>query len=488
MLKRKLYSGLLAAGAYLLGTSAAFAHSPTVIIEMTPEGFTPREVAVDAETIINFVNKDTVDRWPASNVHPTHDIYPEFDPKRPIPSGDFWIFKPKRAGTFKYHDHLLPHQRGTLSVTPEEGAPPSASVQPDEDPAAQEKRPSFFSRLGSNLKSSYARAAALLRNLFRRNESVSEEQSAEKPLGPAVFIKLSEQEQYQHLLALNDGQGPAAAWEYVKGAYTNNSGAALGGRAHDLAHFTGELIFKNKGLTGLSLCDTTFAFGCYHGFTETAFADSLRPLKEVARACESLGQQGTGPWASCIHGIGHGVATYFDAVELTEALTACDRLPAGAAYCYDGVFMEFSFSAPPSFYASAEPLAPCTKIAEMYQQACARNQPHVMQQRFNLSRAAIASVCANAPAGITDPCIDSLGFAIANESQGDATVITTGCRELPNQLLAARCVSAAAGELVFQNFPNWQTAAPAACASLDPTFRASCQARVEATAQNYQRN
>lgn len=453
----------------MLWPATALAHSPTVVIEMTPEGFNPRAVTADTETIINFVNKDSVDRWPASNVHPTHDINPELDSQHPIPPGGLWIFRPKLAGEFKYHDHLLPHRRGTLTVNPEESTDSITASKPPNEP-------SFFSRVRTRTTSFFAHIIERLRGLVSRRR-----------LDPTEFESLSEQQQYEYLTSLQKRHGSAATWQYVKTTYTDSTGAALGGRAHDLAHFVGELIFKNQGLGGLSLCDTNFAFGCYHGFTEAAFQQSLDPLHDVARACEKIGKISSGPWASCLHGIGHGVATYFDAVELQTALDTCNRLVYGATYCHDGVFMEFSFSAPPNFYKISDPLYPCTTVGAPYQPACARNLPHVMQQQFSMPKAAIADACAKAGTAIADPCIDAIGFTIAHDSNGQARTIAAECQKLGDQRLRTQCTAAAAGELVFQNFPNWQTAAPAACQSLSPPDQATCHQRIQSTAQNYSR-
>ena len=92
------------------------------IIRMTEEGFEPKEITVDENTIVRFINEDTRDRWPASNPHPIHTAYSVFDPRKPIPPGESWHFRPKKIGTWRYHDHLSPHIRATLTVVPEEGA------------------------------------------------------------------------------------------------------------------------------------------------------------------------------------------------------------------------------------------------------------------------------------------------------------------------------------------------------------------------------
>lgn len=466
---------------FLAGLCAlpAAAHMSTVVIEMNANGFEPREVTVDENTTINFVNKDSTDRWPASNVHPTHDLYPEFDPKYPIPPGDLWIFKPKRPGAWKYHDHLYPHRRGTITVTTE-----SAAVSPTvtSHPAPTSVRDSTPPRDQTSwrvwIKQLIIRFWQAFIGPFRQAQAPAE-------LNIADFQTLSEQDQYRYVQQISTTSGPAAAWAFVKTTYTNDAGASLGGRAHDLAHFTGQLIYRQLGLPGLSKCDVTFAFGCYHGFTEAAFAESLTPLLEVAQACTTLGLVNSGPWASCIHGIGHGVATYFDSANLEAALNTCDKLSHGATYCHDGVLMEFSFSAPPSFYRSDDPLYPCSQLPAPYLSACGRNQPHVMQRRLHMNRPAIASVCLAAPPPVAEACIDALGFAFANESQGNHEVIVSLCQQLPTPASQAQCVAAGAGELIFQNYPNWQTAAPAACNSLPAEYQAACLARLEHTRRNY---
>ncbi|TSC66129.1 MAG: Uncharacterized protein CEO21_253, partial [Microgenomates group bacterium Gr01-1014_80] len=108
----------------------SFAHSETRIIEMTPDGFSPDLVTIDINSTIIFLNKDTRPRWPASNVHPTHELYPEFDPKKAIDPGKSWTFKPKNPGEWKFHDHIFPHMRGTIKVIAEPGTQQNSTVKP----------------------------------------------------------------------------------------------------------------------------------------------------------------------------------------------------------------------------------------------------------------------------------------------------------------------------------------------------------------------
>jgi plastocyanin len=469
---------VLTAGLVIWAAPAAHGHLETKIVEMTAEGFEPEEVTIDQGGIIHFVNRDTADRWPASNVHPTHEIYADFDPKQPIVPGEDWFFRAERPGSWQYHDHLFPHKRGRLIVEAETGNAAdeySASDQTARSPDPAEKKLG----LAAKAKLAFTRLLQSITSLFRQFSRATE--------APSDFTSLAEADQYEFLRRYNDQHGLKKTWELVRSQYTNRAGSSLGGQAHDIAHFVGSLMYEEKGMAGLSLCDPTFAFGCYHGFTESAFSKDLSLLPVIESACREIGAVKSGPWASCVHGIGHGVATFYHSTKIDQALASCDELANGATYCHDGVFMEFSFSAPPSFYQSDDPLFPCTAVGPSYQAACGRNQPQVMAQRLKMPANEIIDHCTKAPKPIGDTCTDAVGFAIANESGGSPEAIVAGCAIFPNTTQQAQCTAAAAGELVFQNYQGWQVSAPAACDGLPIEFRQDCYQRVRQTAQNYQR-
>ncbi|HEV8601132.1 MAG TPA: hypothetical protein VGQ87_00855 [Patescibacteria group bacterium] len=91
----------------------------TVVSENDKDGFVPAEITVKKGRRVVFVNDTTTYNWPASNLHPTHEIYPEFDPKQPIDSGKAWAFVFDKVGEWGYHDHLMPNRRGIIKVTQE---------------------------------------------------------------------------------------------------------------------------------------------------------------------------------------------------------------------------------------------------------------------------------------------------------------------------------------------------------------------------------
>lgn len=94
-------------------------NSPAIgdhIISMTSEGFSPEEITIKKGQTVTWVNNTSEFLWPASNLHPTHGIYPEFDPREPIAPGESWSFTFQKVGTWRYHDHLRPIERGVIEV------------------------------------------------------------------------------------------------------------------------------------------------------------------------------------------------------------------------------------------------------------------------------------------------------------------------------------------------------------------------------------
>lgn len=80
------------------------------------DAYTPSTLSVKNGDIVIFKNNSKSDFWPASNPHPLHTDYPEFDPKKPIAAGKTFEFKFTKVGTWKFHDHLNPTARGTVTV------------------------------------------------------------------------------------------------------------------------------------------------------------------------------------------------------------------------------------------------------------------------------------------------------------------------------------------------------------------------------------
>src|SRR3989344_4262739 len=100
------------------------------IVEITSSGFNPSSLTVKAGTKVTFLNKDSVEHWPASAIHPTHTVYPGsdikkcgtneqgniFDACRGLSEGEAFSFTFNEKGNWKYHDHLNLNSRGEIIV------------------------------------------------------------------------------------------------------------------------------------------------------------------------------------------------------------------------------------------------------------------------------------------------------------------------------------------------------------------------------------
>jgi len=90
--------------------------APVVTIARTNAGYEPNELVVTKGTIVIWTNETNGFHWPASDSHPVHDVYPEFDPKRPLAPGEEWRFVFEVAGEWGFHDHIHANKTGTILV------------------------------------------------------------------------------------------------------------------------------------------------------------------------------------------------------------------------------------------------------------------------------------------------------------------------------------------------------------------------------------
>lgn len=96
----------------------------------TNTGYVSQTYSVKAGDTVTWVNQSTNPMWPATAVHPTHQVYPGsgiakcgtaeestiFDACKPIAPGEEWSFIFTEKGSWAYHDHLSPNYRGTITV------------------------------------------------------------------------------------------------------------------------------------------------------------------------------------------------------------------------------------------------------------------------------------------------------------------------------------------------------------------------------------
>ncbi len=148
---------------------------------------------------------------------------------------------------------------------------------------------------------------------------------------------------------------------------------------HLATHLIGELLYEYEGIDGITICDASFSFGCYHGFFGTSFADqdiSLVP-KLNQKCVEAYGPLGTG----CQHGIGHGILEYMGYEQLTEALEVCKQTTQLIPIlgCTSGVFMEYNTPltisdtnarTEPLLFDTKHPYGACNEVLKEFQKSC----------------------------------------------------------------------------------------------------------------------
>lgn len=86
-------------------------------VSYSDAGFTPGEITIKAGSSVRFVNNSQSLMWVASDNHPTHTEYADFDQKTAVPNGGVYTFKFNNVGTWGFHNHVKPSAGGTITVT-----------------------------------------------------------------------------------------------------------------------------------------------------------------------------------------------------------------------------------------------------------------------------------------------------------------------------------------------------------------------------------
>lgn len=82
-------------------------------VSYSDAGFSPATLTVKVGTAVEFKNQSTKQMWVASDPHPTHTGYPSFDQRQ---GGNTYSFTFTEPGTYPYHNHLAPRDKGVVIV------------------------------------------------------------------------------------------------------------------------------------------------------------------------------------------------------------------------------------------------------------------------------------------------------------------------------------------------------------------------------------
>jgi len=223
-------------------------------VELQEDGFFPQKITISKGDRVTFTTTREESFWPASNLHPSHTIYSEFDPKEPVAPDQSWSIQFNRIGNWRYHDHLVPFYKGEITVL-EKSSVDKSLVSPD-----------------------------------TCKDKIKEKQCWENIIEETL-----------------QKRGVGAAFDVIESIYIVQPDC------HDYAHLIGEEAYRLFSASeDLEITPKTYycGYGFYHGFMETLLY-TTGEMEEARNFCSYVGQRLSGKIAgaqtACYHGIGHGV-------------------------------------------------------------------------------------------------------------------------------------------------------------------------------------
>lgn len=258
-------------------------------------------------------------------------------------------------------------------------------------------------------------------------------------------------------------------------------------RQHMGAHILGELLYKKEGLSGISVCDSSFSFGCYHSLFGAAIGEEgLDVVAEIDEAClDAYGPLGLG----CQHGIGHGLGEYLGSKKLVDQLQACAKLSWKAPLlgCASGVFMEYNF---PTLVGESkastqvrsldqdDPYEPCSSLPKEFRRACYWELASWWEQVFARDYKEIGKLCQNiSNVAERQDCFRGLGASIGGTSDFNPSQAKAVCDLMPNQ--EARVYCRAGASWIFWAMPGQRDKSLLLCDDLSGNLRNTCEQKAD---------
>ena len=277
-----------------------------------------------------------------------------------------------------------------------------------------------------------------------------------------------------------DQVGTSKAYEEFKSEYADKHF----GIQHTIAHIVGELIYEKEGVKGLAICDSTFAFGCYHSFFGQALAGrGLDVVSMLDQAClDKFGPLGTG----CQHGIGHGLMEYYGSDNLLLALDGCKATTQIRPLfgCTSGVFMEYNVPivftpetavTQPRTINFDDPYFPCPELPNKYQESCYYEMTQWWDKdtTYRGGYKKIGQLCDNVKGEKNrEACFFGVGNITAPSSNYDVAEAIKKCDQMPDNESLLLCRSGSSWS--FYATPKYRHLAYKMCEDFDRDFRKKC--------------
>ncbi|MEM7221640.1 MAG: hypothetical protein AAF495_01590 [Pseudomonadota bacterium] len=380
--------------------------------------FEPEVLEVNVGDHVMFINESQDYVWPASNIHPTHEIYPGFDPELGLEPGQSWSFEFLNPGEWRYHNHLKAHEGGTIVVL---GAP----IQLEQPVArAEEVDPESLS--------------------FQLLEPMTAEQ----------VLVLFEDDRALTQAVYDHGPAPVV---YQMSRHADE----LGQDCHQRAHALGRAAYELFGAAAFSISGHECQSGSFHGAMEAMFKE--RGTSDVKADTRQIcdGTRNSFFRHQCVHGIGHGLMAWTN-YGLPEALAICDNLDGtdfsgDRASCYSGVFMENvvgglsgAMGHYTTYLSNEDPHYPCNALEKRYVDGCYFYHTSHMINLFRGDFSEVALACAEAPDFAHSSCYRSMGRDVGSRNKGDPEGALRDCGYVVSRKHRMNCVSGAVQDWLWE--------------------------------------
>lgn len=429
----------------------AYAHEVTgegnTYIHMYDDRYEPKDVTIEAGTTVIFENVGENEHWPATNIHPTHTLYPGsdiekcgtdeednlFDACRGLKSGETYSFTFNKGGEWRYHDHIYPNLNGTITVT--------GSVEGEGDVVKESSEAGILDSLKIFFYKLYLK-------IFSGQ--------AEKSLARLDLKEIgTDDDALRYWMRIFDPQDMM-----LELLHDTKGGSVID--CHTQAHHLGRIAFELYGARTFSEGDASCHSGFYHGAMETFLQKKgtnnlAEDIKEICEIFES--SFGT---FECLHGVGHGIMAY-ESYDLPSAIEDCKLLndDFSTSSCYGGVFMENVVAGQgngalighETGWVSDDPHFPCNTLDQANFSAryeCYQMQTSWMLTLFSYDFNRVAEECSRSPIDMTHVCFKSLGRDISGNSLRDPQTIVDRCASVvgTSRYFHQQCIEGAVNVIV----------------------------------------
>lgn len=424
---------------FILSTAYTLADSPTLNvrdsitheISMDDTNFSVTELVISQGDTVIFKNIGQEEHWPASNLHPTHEVYSDFDSLSGIKPGDSWSMIFTKPGTWRFHDHLVPSIVGSVEVTSVSNFNSAATT-------------SVFS-----IRAMYNTTLLQLRSvLYSWYYKLLPEKGEEKLQSLLIFDLIkNEQELDLWLLVF----GPNKLMDKL----FDESGSGRIKNCHLETHKIGLRSYSLFGAGAFNAGSTQCGGGYLHGVFASFLAGhgTENIISKLEPFCTGLAT----PYAQriCLHGVGHALTAYED-FDLPKVIALCRTMsPDNQERCISGVVMENVetgkgngiFSTHQTSWLSDDPHFPCNdslfKNDPQLLNACYNMQVSWMSILFKYDITKVATECLHAVPGGTLACFEGMGREASGMSSYNPLKIIQICAQVTNPDNYNQCIKGA---------------------------------------------